>query len=53
MLQENDIEISLRCQQFKCKCYMRNEEKWSLSSFSRVEIKQSRCAAKNAEDEST
>lgn len=47
MLQENDIEISLRCQQFECKCYMRNkEETESVLIFeSRNKTEQVRCKA--------
>ncbi len=45
MLQENDIEISLRCQQFECECHMRNEEETEsvLLLESRSETAQVRC----------
>lgn len=45
MLQENDIEISLRCQQFECECHMRNEEETEsvLLFESRNETAQVRC----------
>lgn len=45
MLQENDIEIRLKCQQFECRSYMRNaEETESVLIFeSRHETEQVRC----------
>ncbi len=45
MLQENDIEIRLRCQQFECECHMRNEEETEsvLLFESRNETAQVRC----------